>query len=69
MAFLRAYMREGRCGKTTAPKGARTCSKQPHSGGCRQRHLQYCFLILLQQLQYRLYKERYQGVFRHCRLW
>ncbi len=29
MAFLRAYMREGRCRKTTAPKGARTCSKQP----------------------------------------
>ena len=22
MAFLRAYMREGRCGKTTAPKDA-----------------------------------------------
>ena len=29
MAFLRAYMREGRYGKTTSPKGARTFNKQP----------------------------------------
>ena len=44
MAFLQAYMREGRCGKTTAPKGARTCSKQPTATSA----LKLCYVLIIQ---------------------
>ena len=46
MAFLRAYMREGRCGKTTAPKGAmvgKEIEKSPKE--CNNAVLSFAFRV------------------------